>query len=71
MTVHIRRQIARKRGNSFYRVQYSASENGSQTLCGERPTDQDMNWGETRFVKNVAFVTCDACKTARGVAVPL
>lgn len=62
--VHIRRRIARKRGDSFYRVKYSASEDGSQTLCGA-PSGLDMTWAETRFAKHLAVVTCDTCKQMR------
>ncbi|MGA5820890.1 hypothetical protein ACPC54_23855 [Kitasatospora sp. NPDC094028] len=62
--VHIRRRIARKRGNTFYRVKYSASENGSQTLCGAL-TGNDRTWAETRFAKHLADVTCEACKQLR------
>lgn len=64
-TTHIRQRIARKRGNGFYRVQYSSAENGSRTLCGTAPTDRDMGWGETRHAKNLAYVTCDDCKRLR------
>lgn len=63
--VHIRQRIARKRGNGFYRVQYGPSENGSRTLCSDSPTDKDMGWGETRYAKNLAYVTCDECKRLR------
>jgi hypothetical protein len=62
---HIRQRIVRKRGNGFYRVQYGPSENGSRTLCGDSPTDRDMGWGETRYAKNIAYVTCDECKRLR------
>lgn len=62
--VHIRKRIARKRGDTFYRVKYSASENGSQTLCGA-PAGNDLAWGEARFPKHLARVTCDACKQIR------
>lgn len=62
--VHIRQRIARKRGNGFYRVQYGPTENGSRTLCGA-PAGQDMAWGETRYAKNLAYVTCDECKRLR------
>ncbi|WP_435058481.1 hypothetical protein [Streptomyces sp. bgisy060] len=65
MTTHIRQRIARKRGNGFYRVQYNSSENGSRTLCGAPPTDRDLGWGECRFAKYLAFVTCDECKRLR------
>lgn len=65
VTTHVRQRIARKRGNSFYRVQYGPSENGSRTLCGDSPTDRDMGWGETRYAKNLAYVTCDECKRLR------
>lgn len=65
--VHIRKRIARKRGNTFYRVQYSASENGSQTLCGA-PAGHDRTWAETRFPKHLAAVTCDTCKQVRTTA---
>ncbi|MEV4227266.1 hypothetical protein AB0J81_09180 [Streptomyces bobili] len=62
--VHIRQRIARKRGNGFYRVQYGPSENGSRTLCGA-PAGPDMAWGETRYPKKLAYVTCDECKRLR------
>lgn len=65
MTTHIRQRPTRKWGDGFYRPQYSASENGSRTLCGAAPTDQDMGWGEARFAKNLAYVTCDECKRLR------
>ncbi|MGC0317281.1 hypothetical protein [Kitasatospora acidiphila] len=65
--VHIRKRIARKRGNGFYRVQYGASENGSQTLCGA-PAGMDRTWAETRFAKHLAAVTCEACKQLRAEA---
>jgi hypothetical protein len=64
VTVHIRKRIAYKRGDGFYKVQYGPSENGSQTLCGA-PAGQDMAWGETRYAKNLAYVTCDECKRLR------
>lgn len=62
--VHIRQRPARKRGNGFYRPQYGPSENGSRTLCGA-PAGRDMAWGETRYAKNLAYVTCDECKRLR------
>lgn len=65
MTAHIRQRIARKRGNGFYRVQYGPAENGSRTLCGAQPTDRDLGWGETRFAKYLAYVSCDSCKELR------
>ncbi|MEU7240278.1 hypothetical protein [Streptomyces sparsogenes] len=65
LTTHIRQRPARKWGNGFYRPQYGASENGSRTLCGAQPTDQDMAWGECRFAKNLVFVTCGECKQLR------
>lgn len=64
VTVHIRQRIARKWGNGYYKVQYGPSENGSRTLCGA-PAGQDMAWGETRYAKNLAYVTCDECKRLR------
>ena len=65
MAAHIRQRIARKRGNGFYRVQYSSAENGSRTLCGAPSTDRDLGWGEARFAKYLAFVTCAECKRLR------
>ncbi|NUR01311.1 MAG: hypothetical protein HOY79_33745 [Streptomyces sp.] len=62
--VHIRQRIARKWGDSFYRVKYEPSEDGSRTLCGA-PAGRDMAWGETRYAKNLAYVTCDECKRLR------
>jgi hypothetical protein len=64
VTVHIRQRIARKWGDGFYRLEYGPSENGSRTLCGA-PAGQDMAWGETRYAKNLAYVTCDECKRLR------
>jgi len=65
MTTHIRQRPGRKWGNGFYRPQYSSSENGGQTLCGAQPTDRDTGWGDARFAKNLAFVTCEECKQHR------
>lgn len=62
--VHIRQRIARKWGDGFYKVKYGPSENGSRTLCGA-PAGQDMAWGETRYPKKLAYVTCDECKRLR------
>lgn len=62
---HIRKQIARKRGNGFYKVQYGPSENGSQTLCGAAPTMGDMSYGETRYPKGLSYVSCEKCKELR------
>ena len=62
--VHIRQRIARKQGNGFYLPKYGPSEDGSRTLCGA-PAGQDMAWGETRYAKNLAYVTCDECKRLR------
>jgi hypothetical protein len=67
--VHIRKRIARKRGDGFYRVKYSASENGSQTLCGAA-AGMDVSWAEARFAKNLARVTCDDCKRIRATTNP-
>ena len=64
LIVHIRQRIARKWGDGFYRPQYGPSENGSRTLCGA-PAGPDMAWGETRYAKNLAYVTCDECKRLR------
>ncbi|MGW8679636.1 hypothetical protein ACWGNN_00955 [Streptomyces sp. NPDC055817] len=65
MTIHIRQRPARKWGDGFYRPQYGPSENGSRTLCGAPSTDRDMAWGECRYAKNLAYVTCDDCKRMR------
>lgn len=62
--VHIRRQIARKRGDTFYKVKYSAGEDGSQTLCGA-PAGNDISYGDARHAKYLAHVTCDRCKQIR------
>lgn len=62
---HIRKQVARKRGDGFYKVKYSEAENGSQTLCGAVNTSDDMGWGEARYPKNLAYVTCETCKGLR------
>ena len=34
------------RGNGFYKVVLSEADNGSQTLCGEPPTDLDFGYGD-------------------------
>jgi hypothetical protein len=65
---HIRRQIARKRGNGFYRPKYGPAEDGSQTLCGEPATYGDMSYGETRHPAGIKYVTCVACKTIRAAS---
>lgn len=66
MAAHIRKQMARtKRGDGFYKVTYSASENGSQTLCGAAATDLDMSWGDARFASNRRHVTCERCLELR------
>lgn len=64
---HIRKKINpnHRKGNGFYRLTLGPSENGSQTLCGGEPTSEDMGWGETRWEKNLAYVSCEACKTLR------
>jgi hypothetical protein len=64
--VHVRwRMGPSRRGNGFYKVRYSSTEDGSRTLCGAPPTDSDMDWASTRFAKNLAYVTCGACKASR------
>ena len=67
---HIRKRInpRRVKGDGFYKVQLSAAENGSQTLCGDEPTTGDMGFGETRWEKNMQFVTCERCKELRRAA---
>lgn len=62
---HIRRQVARKWGDTFYAVKYGPDENGSKTLCGAPATDRDMAWGETRHASALAYVTCEDCKSRR------
>lgn len=62
--VHIRRQAAFKRGNGFYAPKYGKSEDGSQTLCGA-PAGTDVSWGDARFPRMLATVTCEDCKRRR------
>ena len=64
---HIRKQInpRRVKGDGFYKVKLGAAENGSQTLCGDKATTEDMSWGDTRYTKNLAFVSCERCKELR------
>lgn len=68
--VHIRKRINPRRvmGNTFYKVVLSASENGSQTLCGGQNTTSDMAWADVRFAKNMAHVTCEGCKASYAAA---
>lgn len=63
--IHIRKQIARKRGDGFYAPKYGKSEDGSQTLCGAEPTGWDESYGDTRHARNLANVTCEQCKELR------
>jgi hypothetical protein len=63
--VHARRQVARKRGDGFYKVQYGSAEDGSMTLCGAPAGTADLSYGETRHASRLAYVTCDDCKRIR------
>lgn len=60
---HIRQRIAYKRGNSFYAVKYSESENGSRTLCGAE-AGPDFTWLEGRRLVDDESV-CAACREIR------
>lgn len=62
--VHIRTYVPLKRGNGYYAPKYSASDNGSKTLCGV-PAGNDITWDEARYAKNLATVTCEDCKRVR------
>lgn len=63
MQPHIRQRIARKRGNTFYKVTYGPNENGSKTLCGAE-AGLDFTWGEGGRVRDGQDV-CPECKTIR------
>lgn len=60
---HIRQRIARKRGNSFYKVTYGPNENGSKTLCGAE-AGLDFSWAEGGRLRDDQDV-CEKCKTIR------
>jgi hypothetical protein len=62
--VHIRTYAPVKRGNGYYAPKYSASDNGSKTLCGV-PAGMDITWDEARYAKNLATVACEDCKRIR------
>lgn len=62
--VHIRTYVPVKRGNGYYAPKYSASDNGSRTLCGV-PAGMDITFAEARYAKNLATVTCGDCKRIR------
>ena len=64
---HIRKQVnpRRRRGSQFYSLILGEDENGSQTLCGAPNTSWDAGWGEARYARNLARVTCEACKGLR------
>lgn len=67
MTTHIRQKAARgKRGSGFY-LDRSSDDPQRRTMCGAKPTDLDMSWAETRWAKNMAWVSCPECKAARDV----
>lgn len=61
-TAHIRRQAAHKRGDGFYKVKYGPDEDGSQTLCGAPAGGWDIGFGDARFARMLAVVTCEDCK---------
>lgn len=64
-TMHIRRQASKeRRGNQWYRAGAYDQDPQRQTLCGA-PPGLDLSWAETRWAKNLAFVTCDKCKELR------
>lgn len=59
ITAHVRKPIRRGvRGSGFYKVQLSAADNGSQTLCGASPTDIDYGYGD--FAQRRADTDWDA-----------
>ncbi|MCI4659566.1 hypothetical protein [Cryobacterium zhongshanensis] len=63
--VHIRRQAAKaRRGSSFYKPGWDDQDPQRETLCGA-PAGLDMSWAETRWEKNLAFVTCARCRELR------
>jgi hypothetical protein len=60
---HIRRRPRPARRSRWY---LDRSANGAEkTMCGASPTTQDMSWAETRWAKNRAYVTCEACINLR------
>lgn len=72
---HVRQRIARVCGNGFYKVQLGSADNGSQTICGEAPTDSDIGWGDfTRATRRTDWAwthasgqrwdLCGDCRTA-------
>lgn len=70
--VHIRKQIARVRTRSTVNPLTDSDAfrpgshlNGSQTLCGDAPTDSDMSWADGRSAKNRQHVTCTRCLELR------
>ena len=71
ITSHIRRKAGRSLGRPFYshdhvtRFRAGYVDPRSLTLCGEPATTADMSWAETRWAKNLAYVTCEACRAAR------
>lgn len=63
--MHIRRQASKeKRGNQWYKAGPYDQDPQRETLCGA-PAGFDLSWAETRWAKNLAFVTCDRCKELR------
>lgn len=65
--VHIR-QKALRRGYHVTRDTYwnqRGSDPQGKTLCDAPSTTQDMSWAETRYPKDRAYVTCEACLSLR------
>lgn len=68
---HIRKRAGKNLGNQFYSHAHRAQFAGgyrdpmAETLCGEPATTVDLSWAETRYAKNLAYVTCERCKELR------
>ena len=63
---HIRQAPSRaRRGNQFYKPTNYAGDPSFLTLCGEPATGHDMSYAETRWPKNLVYVTCEKCLTLR------
>lgn len=73
--VHIRKRAGKSLGRPGYSHRHVAQFAGgyrdpmADTLCGAKATTYDESWADTRWAKNLAYVTCEACKLAR-VEVP-
>ena len=73
-TVHVRKRPGLSLGRPGYSHATIAARTGgyhdpaADTLCGEQAQTVDLSWADTRSQRSLAYVTCEACRTARAAA---